>query len=460
MDKMITANIENNFLTFIPFTALSNWSVQYHLERKSSYSDKYQLVEIGNFLSRDRTPVDIADDKEYRRITVKIKNGGVYLRDIKKGSEIGTKKQFIASEGQFIISKIDARNGAMGIISSDLSGAIVTNDFPLFNINVNRINPKYFLLNITTDVFLKFVQSCSSGTTNRQRIDIEAFLKQRIPLPSIEEQNKLIEKYNIKIKEAEILKQQAVGFEKKIEEYLVDKLGIEKKRKKENEQINNRLRLIDYKDLDRWDNQISIDITSRFPINILKNCILEIATGTTPPTNRKEYFDGDINFYTPSDLTGEMYLYNSERKLSELAVLDKKARIFNKNTLLFVGIGSTIGKVGVVKNDYAASNQQITGLVFNENIVNIDYLYYFFDYFKEMTTKEKTQATIPILNQEKILNISIPLPPIAIQTEIANHIQKLKDNKKTNTVKAEKIKALAIQEFEEEIFKLYKNENT
>src|SRR6202000_268965 len=111
----------------------------------------------------------------------------------------------------------DARNGAFGIIPAELDGAIVTNDFPLFNVNTNRILTQFLLLVTTTKQFIKFAQSCSSGTTNRQRMDIDLFLEQRIPLPSIKEQEKILHEYNSKINKAIFLKSQADNVEIEIE---------------------------------------------------------------------------------------------------------------------------------------------------------------------------------------------------------------------------------------------------
>ncbi len=182
--------IANTYLKYIDLVLLENWSVQGLLDAKFNYSNKYQLARIGDFLIKSRNVVNIEDDKIYNRVTVKINSNGVIPRDTEKGVNIGTKKQYLANSGQFIISKIDARNGAFGIIPNELDNAIVTNDFPLFDVNTKKINPQFLLLITTTKVFIKFAQSCSSGTTNRQRMDIEMFLNQKIPLPKLEEQDK------------------------------------------------------------------------------------------------------------------------------------------------------------------------------------------------------------------------------------------------------------------------------
>jgi len=442
--------VENIHINFINFLKLENWSVQALLESKVDYSNKFELAKIGQFLFKNRNIVNIEDEITYKRVTVKINNNGVILRDTVKGVIIGTKRQFLAKAGQFIISKIDARNGAFGIIPNELDGAIVTNDFPLFDVNEKKINPHFLLLITTTKEFIKFAQSCSSGTTNRQRMDIELFLNQKIPLPSIAEQNKIVNNYKNKIKEAGELEIKANNLEGEIEEYLFDKLGIKRKRR---EVFSNKLTIINYQDLDRWDGKNENVLTSKYEVEKIGKYITEISTGTTPPTSRQEYFVGDINFYTPSELGNEMYLFTSERKLNEIAFIDKKARKFKKGTILFVGIGSTVGKVGIIANKFATSNQQITGFSVNQEILINEYVYYYFRYFKEITTMEQTKATLPIVNQNKIINIPIPIPPIEIQKSIIKKINNLKDQIGNIIANLNNLKLEAALEFEKTIFK-------
>lgn len=439
-----------NLLKTISFPELTNWSVRYLLDFTFNYNDNFELVSIGDFLTRNRNIINIQDEITYSRVTVRGNNNGVCLRDTEIGKNIGTKKQYLVSSGQFIISRIDARNGAMGIIPDDLEGAIVTNDFPTFYIDNTRINSLFLLLITTTKTFINFAQSCSSGTTNRQRINIEQFLDIKIPLPSLKEQDKIVAQYNRKIALAEEQENQMIQLEKEIENYLFDVLEIKRQEKK----IKTLLSIISYSNLNRWDNSKGFNLESKYPIKKVSEILLDISTGTTPSTTRKEYFDnGKINFYTPADLTNKMYLKESERKVTQLSIDERKARKFAKDTLLFVGIGSTVGKVAIIKNEYASSNQQITGLQINPAFANVEFVYFYFNNFINITTKEKTQATIPIVNQSKILNIPIPLPPLEVQNKIANHILDLKQRIKELSAQADENKQKAIVEFEQEIFK-------
>ena len=437
-------------LKFVSFENIESWSASFLFGTINKFNRKYKTLEINKLLVRNNEYVIIEDEKLYKRVTVKINANGVVLRDEEYGKNIGTKRQFIAKEGQMIVSKIDARNGAFGLIPSELDGAIVTNDFPLFDINHHLVNKNYLILLAKTNLFVDFAKSCSRGTTNRQRMDMDKFLTLEIPLPSISEQEAIIKNYYGKIEQAVAWELEADTIEEKIKTYLFESLGIEELDKRKKIGLN----IIESKRMERWDIPFLMGKTSlksKYSIHGMGDYIVEIATGTTPPTSRKEYFRGDINFYTPSDINNKILL-NADRKVSLLAVKDKKVRVFKKNTLLFVGIGSTVGKVGIIGNEFATSNQQITGFNVDENMLLTEYVYYYFTYFKNVTTKEQTKATLPIVNQEKIMNILIPIPPKETQQAIINQIDTYKNEIKILRERATLLKQQAEQEFEQTIF--------
>ena len=437
-------------LKFVGFSNIESWSASFLFGTINKFNRKYRVLKISQLLVKNNESIIIEDEKLYKRVTVKINANGVVLRDEEYGKNIGTKRQFIAKEGQMIVSKIDARNGAFGLIPSELDGAIVTNDFPLFDINHHLVNKNYLILLAKTNLFVGFAKSCSSGTTNRQRMDMDKFLTLEIPLPSISEQETIVKNYYDKITQATTYEQQAEILEKNIESYLFESLGIEELDKRKKIGLN----IIESKRMERWDIPFLMgesSLKSKYSIHRMGEYIVEIATGTTPPTSRQEYFRGDINFYTPSDINNKILL-NADRKVSLLAVKDKKVRVFKKNTLLFVGIGSTVGKVGIIGNEFATSNQQITGFNVDENMLLTEYVYYYFTYFKNVTTKEQTKATLPIVNQEKIMNILIPIPPKETQQAIINQIDTYKNEIKILRERATLLKQQAEQEFEQTIF--------
>ena len=437
------------YISTVPFSGLFNWSVQYLNGSKIAFSKAYPMMRIGDFLKRNKTAVAIQDGVKYKRVTIKVRNGGVVLRDEVMGENIGTKKQFLVSEGQFILSKIDARNGAMGIIPTELDGAVVTQDFLPYDIDTTKVNPQYFVLVCTTKQFIAFCQSCSSGTTNRQRVDEAQFLNIKVPVPSLDEQDKLVEEYNKTITKANDLVKECQKIDIDILRYFDKSVGL--KQSTRQVKLLSTMRYVDISN--RWDpfavtNGLSADV----PIYPLGSFITDIATGTTPPTSKKEYFNGNVKFYTPSDISGRLYLAGSERTLTKKAIEDKKARVFHKGDILFVGIGSTVGKVGIVHDETVSSNQQITGFTLNDSLILPEYAFYFLHYHKEISVSEQSKTTLPIVNQEKIANIPIPVPTISQQREMVGHMNHMREKIDVLYNQSIECRRKALKNFESQIF--------
>ena len=155
-------------------------------------------------LKRKRIPIQLESDKEYKLITIKLYHKGVYLRGNKKGSEIHS-NMYKVSKGDFILSGIDARNGAFGIVPDSLDGAIVTNDFWYFDIDELIIKKEFFLWLTSTPVFLDACQKASMGETQRIRLQKDAFFNYQIKCPSIEYQDEFLARINPIIEKIKII---------------------------------------------------------------------------------------------------------------------------------------------------------------------------------------------------------------------------------------------------------------
>lgn len=154
------------------------------------------MKRIGDILTRNKTRVTVEDGISYKQVTIRTNYKGVVLRGVQDGSTIGTKEQFRVSAGQFILSRIDARNGAFGIIPDELEGAIVTNDFLAFDINENEVEIEFFNVFLQSPIFLEACIRASRGNTNRKRVDESFFLNYEVSLPSLQEQHQLIKRIN------------------------------------------------------------------------------------------------------------------------------------------------------------------------------------------------------------------------------------------------------------------------
>jgi type I restriction enzyme S subunit len=168
-------------------------------------------VTLGEVLRRSEESLQPDSGTEYREITVKLWGNGVVERGRALGDAMSGRR-FVARTGQFIASRIDARNGAMGLVPASLNGALVTNDFPLFDLNAERLLPGFLGWLCRTAGFVDLCLKASEGTTNRVRLKEERFLALEIPLPPLAEQQRVVARIEAladQIHEARTLRQQA-----------------------------------------------------------------------------------------------------------------------------------------------------------------------------------------------------------------------------------------------------------
>lgn len=158
-----------------------------------SRAERSEMVPLSALLRRSREPLVPTLDVMYKQVTVKHWGKGAVLRDTVEGERLRAGTRFLARRGQVIVSKIDARNGALAIVPEELDGAVVTNDFPLFDIEVERVRQRYLGWVIRSPNFIDACRRASEGTTNRVRLDVDKFLRIEIPVPDRRSQDDIVE---------------------------------------------------------------------------------------------------------------------------------------------------------------------------------------------------------------------------------------------------------------------------
>ena len=450
----------NNFkyIHFVHYKDIPNWSVQYVVEEKLGFTKKYLMAKIGSFLKKSKNLIEIQDDAEYRQVTVKINNGGVIARNggqLERGSEIGTKRQTIVHAGQFIVSKIDARNGAFGVIPDDLEGAIVTNDFPVFDVDSSKILPQFMVLISTTPQFVEFARKCSSGTTNRKRIDIDAFLQQVIPLPSLKEQIQIVREYNSQICQYKSLENRNKALKDEINTFMKNELRISKKENSNN--ISGLLNFVHYSKVREWGCSFIRNNSNHgveTPFNVLKiKAICSVGSGGTPSRTNASYYKGTYPWVKTGEVLNDV-IFETEEKISLEAIERSSAKLYPKGSLLMAmyGQGDTRGRTAKLGVD--ATTNQACAVLFNikNNVVLTDYLWFYLQMQYDDIRALASGNNQPNLNIEKIKNYEVVVPPLSVQETIVYRVMvlknKIKDNLKMAIVKKQK----AETNFEQTIF--------
>lgn len=120
---------------------------------------------------------------------------------------------FAAYPGDLVFSKIDARNGAVGLIPESITKAVVTSEYPVFIPKTDKLRPVYLNYLLRAEHFRTDLQRKASGTSGRKRITPDGFLSLEVPVPTLAEQDALIANYATALKDVEALEQEAETIE-------------------------------------------------------------------------------------------------------------------------------------------------------------------------------------------------------------------------------------------------------
>jgi type I restriction enzyme, S subunit len=372
-----------------------------------------------DFLERKYDSVSVDSFTKYKRITIKTKGQGIELRDEVDGVEIGTKNQFKAKYNQFLLSKIDAMNGAFGIVPQECDEGIITGNFWTYDLNEKIISREYLRLLCINQVFTKFSVAASEGTTNRKYLRENKFLNLSIYLPPLPEQQLIISKIN--------------GVNQLIEE-------IKKLRSEQTKDLNNLL-FSKYTEL--------IEVAKWIPMK-------DVA-----PIHRRQV---EINL---DETYFEIGVRSFGRGLFEKPTFKgidltwQQPYWMKEGDLLFSNIKAWEGAVGLIPKKYSGwvgSHRYITCLP-NLDLINPEFLFY---YFRTQEGVEKLSSASPgtvdrnrTLNTKLLHQIKIPVPDLSLQKEfvdLLHNVNAIKEqHSKTEKELSELMPALLDKAFKGEL---------
>ncbi|SDE05860.1 restriction endonuclease subunit S [Riemerella columbipharyngis] len=445
--------VDYKYLNFVQFSSIDSWSIYAILGKGLVYTNKYPFVEIGKFLKRNKTQVEIQNGVIYKRPTIKINAKGITLRDEVDGINIGTKNQFRIKEGQFLLSKIDARNGAFGVVPKELDNGIITGNFWTFDVDYSKINPVYLMLLTGTKEFQKLSQSASVGTTNRNYLQEKLFLNFKIPLPSLAEQEAIVKAYQTKIQQAQDLEQQAQNLEQEIEKYFLNELGLEPYKSKE--KIRG-LMTIDFQDLERWD-YFSSDIMINQEINKSKFPLVKIGSVFSfvkRSFNKNKYKKETFEYIEIGAIDPIKGILKSKKVLASKA--PSRATQYIKSNDLIIGTTRPYLKKFAIVTDKHDNSVCSSGFSVIEESNNY-FLPYLLQFLKctygiEQLKNKMTGGLYPAITEGELKEIKIPFPNVAKQKEIMSLVKKKEKEIKDNILKNIQLKHQAEQEFEQALF--------
>ncbi len=170
----------------------------------------------------------------------------------------------------------------------------------------------------------------------------------------------------------------------------------------------------------------------------------DIQTGTTPSTKNNDFYGNHIPFIKPAHFFPDGSIQYDGIGLSKKGI--EKGRLIEKNSVLMVCIGASIGKTGYTTIPVSC-NQQINTFTPKDGFDTKFYYYYMSsDNFFNKVLKKSSQATLPIINKTKWGTLEVPCPPlpeqkriVAILDEAFEAIDQAKANVERNIENAEEL---------------------
>lgn len=273
-----------------------------------------------------------------------------------------------------------------------------------------RINPLYLYYVAKSHPVRNYAISRMRGSTGRQRVPFDVFRKELdISLPPIEEQQRIIT----------VL-------------HNVDNL-VQNTR----ELRNKKLRIKDGISQDMFSEGVRddplVETDSRYgslpqswEVTNLSD-VAEVVGGTTPSTDVEEYWDGEILWATPTDITSleGPTISDTEDHITQEGLEAASLEVLPPNSVLMTS-RATIGACAVNEVEMA-TNQGFKSLIPTER-AQTWYLYYLIEHIADYLDALGSGSTFSEISKSAVEKVSVPVPPIDVQEQIGEKLQTLDES--------------------------------
>ena len=224
----------------------------------------------------------------------------------------------------------------------------------------------------------------------------------RLPLPrSIGEQQKIAECLS---SVDELMAAQA----RKVDALKTHKKGLMQQLFPREGETQPRLRFPEFQNAGEWEDQSVGDFG-------------KVVTGSTPSTAQPAYYGGGIPFVSPADISDLRFVDQTKTTLTPEGFAE--TRPIRAGSVLFVCIGSTIGKVAQSVHD-CATNQQINAVVPSAKHSDA-FVFFALSYASERIALLAGRQAVPIINKSLFSSVRLLVPKLAEQHRIASCLSSL-----------------------------------
>ena len=374
---------------------------------------KYLATEPGTlFLDGDWIESDVIEESGIRYLTTGNVGAGFYKE---QGCGYISEKTFSELHclnvypGDLMISRLNEPIGRACIIPDTESRYVVAVDNVILRPNANY-NKKFIMYGMNADGYAEHANMIARGAT-MSRISRSQLGQFWLAFPNIEEQQAIADFLD---KECAQIDSIAADLEKQIT------LLQQYKKSLITETVTKGLdKSVPMKDSGvEWIGEIP----EHWQKTRIKFEASIIGSGTTPDSGNSMYYDnGEHSWIQSGDLYGKDYIYETEKQLTNLAILECHAlNWYTKDFVVVAMYGASVGNVAISKID-SFTNQACCVIKLNEKNDN-RYLFYFLKAAQEEMLLKAFGGTQPNISQIIIKNLNFLNVPLLEQIEIADFL--------------------------------------
>ena len=164
------------------------------------------------------------------------------------------------------------------------------------------------------------------------------------------------------------------------------------------------------------------EFTSSWEKKYIKS-IANVVGGGTPSTTNDEYWNGEINWFTPTEIKFNV-VSESNRKITELGLNNSSATILPKGTILLT-TRATIGEVAIAQEE-CTTNQGFQSLIVNKSNSN-QFVFDLIKVYRNELYKRANGSTFKEISKKEIEKIKVLIPQLPEQQKIASFLTDVDD---------------------------------
>ncbi len=151
--------------------------------------------------------------------------------------------------------------------------------------------------------------------------------------------------------------------------------------------------------------------------------VANIVGGGTPSTNNSEYWDGDIDWYAPAEIGEQIYVENSERKITKLGLEKSSEKMLPADKTVLFTSRAGIGKTAILRKP-ACTNQGFQSMVLNDD-TNPYFVFSMTDMIKDKAERVASGSTFAEISGRMLGNLEFMFPSKAEQDKIGAYFEQM-----------------------------------